>query len=52
MGGNPHVSACGRIEGFLSPSTAPYWIKAVVAIISAGLLMFYFVGLGYPREEY
>lgn len=40
------------IEGFLSPSTAPYWIKAVVAIISAGLLMFYFVGLGYPREEH
>jgi len=39
------------IEGFLSPSAAPYWIKAAVSIISAGMLMFYFVILGYPREE-
>jgi uncharacterized membrane protein SpoIIM required for sporulation len=37
------------IEGFLSPSAAPYWVKAVVAVFSAGLLMFYFVMLGYPR---
>jgi uncharacterized membrane protein SpoIIM required for sporulation len=43
--------AAALIEGFLSPSHAPYWIKAVVAVISAGLLMFYFVGLGYPRED-
>jgi uncharacterized membrane protein SpoIIM required for sporulation len=39
------------IEGFLSPSSAPYWIKAVVAILSSGLLMFYFVILGFPRNE-
>ena len=39
------------IEGFLSPSAAPYWIKAAVAVLSTGLLMFYFVGLGYPRGE-
>jgi len=39
------------IEGFLSPSGAPYWLKAAVAVISAGMLMFYFVILGYPREE-
>ncbi|MCA9149571.1 MAG: stage II sporulation protein M [Planctomycetales bacterium] len=38
------------IEGFLSPSAAPYVIKAIVAIISSGLLMFYFVVLGFPRE--
>jgi uncharacterized membrane protein SpoIIM required for sporulation len=34
------------IEGFLSPSPAPYAIKAVVAIISAALLVVYFVVLG------
>jgi uncharacterized membrane protein SpoIIM required for sporulation len=38
------------IEGFLSPSGAPYAIKALVALLSSGLLMFYFVVLGYPRE--
>ncbi|MDA1051136.1 MAG: stage II sporulation protein M [Planctomycetota bacterium] len=38
------------IEGFLSPSSAPYWIKAVVSILSSGLLMFYFVVLGFPRR--
>ncbi|MBN2476850.1 MAG: stage II sporulation protein M [Pirellulales bacterium] len=39
------------IEGFLSPSGAPYSLKAAVAVLSAGMLMFYFVILGYPREE-
>jgi uncharacterized membrane protein SpoIIM required for sporulation len=39
------------IEGFLSPSAAPYWVKAMVAILSSGLLMFYFVILGFPRNE-
>ena len=38
------------IEGFLSPSSAPYWIKATVAVFSSGLLMAYFVVLGYPRR--
>ena len=38
------------IEGFLSPSAAPYAVKAGVAVISSGLLMFYFVVLGYPRS--
>jgi len=38
------------IEGFLSPSSAPYWIKATVAVLSSGLLMFYFVVLGFPRK--
>lgn len=38
------------IEGFLSPSAAPYAIKASVAILSSGMLMFYFVVLGYPRR--
>jgi len=39
------------IEAFLSPSPAPYWIKAAVAIISSAMLMWYFVILGYPREQ-
>ena len=39
------------IEGFLSPTAAPYWIKATVAILTSGLLMYYFVVLGYPRES-
>jgi uncharacterized membrane protein SpoIIM required for sporulation len=38
------------IEGFLSPSSAPYWIKAAVAVLSSGLLMAYFVVLGFPRR--
>ncbi len=39
------------IEGFLSPSTAPYWVKASVAVLSCGLLTFYFVVLGFPRRS-
>lgn len=39
------------IETFLSPSPAPYWIKALVAVGSAGLLTFYFVVLGYPQGD-
>lgn len=38
------------IEGFLSPSAAPYWCKAAVAIASSGLLVFYFIVLGFPRK--
>jgi len=34
------------IEGFLSPSSAPYAIKAAVAILSCVLLLFYFFALG------
>ncbi len=39
------------IEAFLSPSPAPYWVKATVAVLSAALLVVYFVVLGYPRED-
>ncbi len=38
------------IEAFVSPAPIPYGYKAGVAVLSAGLLMFYFVGLGMPRE--
>ncbi|MBC8872466.1 MAG: stage II sporulation protein M [Planctomycetes bacterium] len=37
------------IEGFISPSGLPYWLKATVAVLSCGLLTFYFVVLGFPR---
>jgi len=39
------------IEGFLSPSAAPYAVKAGVAVLSTGMLMFYFVILGYSHRE-
>jgi uncharacterized membrane protein SpoIIM required for sporulation len=38
------------IEGFLSPSGAPYWAKILVAICSSTLLAIYFVVLGFPRR--
>jgi uncharacterized membrane protein SpoIIM required for sporulation len=38
------------VEGLLSPSPAPYWVKASVAIGSGGMLLFYIIGLGYPGE--
>ena len=39
------------IEGFISPSDLPYWSKASVAVFSAATLVWYFVVLGYPRDE-
>lgn len=38
-------------EGFLSPSPAPYIVKAMWAIMSSGLISFYFVILGFPRDQ-
>ena len=38
------------VEGFVSPSAAPYAVKAGVALLSSGMLTFYFVVLGYPRS--
>ena len=38
------------IEGFLSPSELPYWVKATTAVVSSALLMFYFLMLGMPRR--
>jgi len=37
------------IEAYISPSALPYAVKAAVAVFSSGLLLFYFVMLGYPR---
>jgi uncharacterized membrane protein SpoIIM required for sporulation len=38
-------------EGFLSPSPLPYAYKALWAILSSTVMMFYFVVLGFPRGE-
>jgi uncharacterized membrane protein SpoIIM required for sporulation len=39
------------IEGFLSPSGAPYWLKIAVALISSALLAVYFIVLGFPEDK-
>lgn len=41
------------VEGFVSPhpeTSIPWIIKALVAAITSGMLMFYFVVLGFPRD--
>jgi uncharacterized membrane protein SpoIIM required for sporulation len=38
------------IEGLISPSALPYWVKASVAVVSSGMLSFYFIILGMPRR--
>jgi uncharacterized membrane protein SpoIIM required for sporulation len=38
------------IEGFVSPTTAPYPLKVLVAIISSVAMMFYFVVLGWSKD--
>ena len=38
-------------EGLLSPTAVSYLFKAVWAIFSSALLMFYFIVLGYPAES-
>lgn len=46
------------IEGFISPiprTTIPWWIKGMVGVFSCGIMLFYFVVLGYPgidEEEF
>ena len=37
-------------EGFISPSPLPYVFKAAWSVFSSGLISFYFVVLGFPRE--
>jgi uncharacterized membrane protein SpoIIM required for sporulation len=44
------VMAAG-IEAYVSPSSAPYAIKAGVAIVSAAFLLFYLFVLGYPKRS-
>lgn len=39
------------VEATISPSAAPYWVKALVMALSSGLLLVYFVMLGSPRQR-
>jgi uncharacterized membrane protein SpoIIM required for sporulation len=39
------------IEGFLSPSAAPYEVKAAVAVLSTLMLLFYVIVLGYWGDD-
>lgn len=39
-------------EGFLSPSPVPYTIKAIWAVLSSGMISFYFVVLGFPKSPH
>jgi len=39
------------IEGFISPAPLPFGIKLAVALLSAGILVFYLVFLGSPRSR-
>lgn len=40
------------IEGFISPTGLPYELKATIAVLSCGVLTFYFVVLGFPRGRF
>lgn len=39
------------IEAFVSPSAAPYSVKAGIAVLSTVMLFFYFIVLGYPGRK-
>lgn len=39
------------VEGVISPSELPYWVKAGTALVASAMLVFYFVILGYPAGE-
>jgi uncharacterized membrane protein SpoIIM required for sporulation len=39
------------IEGFISRAAIPYSMKAGIAVASSGIMMFYFVLLGYPQGK-
>ncbi len=54
----PIMSASGVLfilaaltEGLFSPSSIPYFFKAVYGMLSSTMLMYYFVILGYPSSE-
>jgi uncharacterized membrane protein SpoIIM required for sporulation len=46
LGCVPLLVVAGLVEGFLSPSTAPWWLKALVGLATGILLYAYWLGAG------
>jgi uncharacterized membrane protein SpoIIM required for sporulation len=51
LGVAPMLMIAGTIEGFLTPSPAPMFVKFGVAVTSAGLWLIYFGLLGRPTDK-
>lgn len=51
LGSVPFLVAAGLIEGFLSPSAAPWWVKAAVGALSGAALYAYWLGAGRNPTE-
>lgn len=47
----PLLIIAGTIEGFISPSALPVWVKAVVSLGSGLALYSYLLGVGYPQPD-
>lgn len=51
LGAVPFLVLAGLIEGFLSPSSAPWWIKLGVGLLSGVALYAYWLGVGHTDLE-
>jgi uncharacterized membrane protein SpoIIM required for sporulation len=51
LGSVPFLVVAGLIEGFLSPSAAPWWVKVAVGVLTGAALYAYWLGVGRTQEE-
>lgn len=51
LGSVPFLVIAGLIEGFLSPSAAPWWVKAAVGVLTGVTLYAYWLGVGRNQAE-
>lgn len=51
LGSVPFLVVAGLIEGFLSPSTAPWWVKVTVGVLTGVGLYTYWLGVGHHQKE-
>lgn len=51
LGSVPFLVIAGLIEGFLSPSAAPWWVKAAVGVLTGVALYAYWLGVGRNQAE-